>query len=95
MWFREFIREITGEPKEKIIDIFCDNNGSICVSRYRITNTRTKHINIRHHFIRERTENKHINLKYLQTDEMIADSFTKTLPAPRHFYLLNKLGLCE
>jgi hypothetical protein len=61
------------------------------------TNTRfsqkTKHINIRYHFIRDHINTKEINLKHVPTGEITADILTKSLPRPAFKLLRSKLGL--
>lgn len=65
IWFREFIKEIAGEPEGKVIKVFCDNNGAICVAKNRVTSAKTKHIDTKHHFIREKIENNIVSIEYL------------------------------
>lgn len=48
---------------------------------------RTKHINVRYHFIREKFEEGEFELKYMSTNEQCADIMTKTLPRARHQFL--------
>jgi hypothetical protein len=54
-----------------------DNQGAIAIGKDFVSNRRTKHIDIRYHYIRERVEKGDIELKYLSTEEMIADCLTK------------------
>lgn len=79
LWLRELIRET--EPWKEIepIELFCDNNGAICLTKNAALSQRTKHIDVRHHFVRESVENKGVTIKHLSTDEMIADMFTNPL----------------
>uniref|UniRef100_A0A1X7TZF0 Reverse transcriptase Ty1/copia-type domain-containing protein n=1 Tax=Amphimedon queenslandica TaxID=400682 RepID=A0A1X7TZF0_AMPQE len=54
---------------------------------------RTKHILMKHHYIREQVANKTIELKYCQTDKMTADIFTKGLNSTKFIQLRNQLGI--
>ena len=54
---------------------------------------RSKHIDIKYHFVRELVENKTIKLKYCPTKEMIADFLTKGLNREQFFYLRKKAGI--
>ena len=60
--------------------LFGDNQACIALSRNPVTHSRAKHIDIRHHFIRERVKSHEINLEFCSTKDMLADIFTKQLP---------------
>ncbi|GKE54202.1 hypothetical protein Tco_1489358 [Tanacetum coccineum] len=55
--------------------------------------SRSKHIDIRHHFIREQVENGVVELYFVTTDYQLADIFTKALPRERFEFLLPRLGM--
>ncbi|GKB45039.1 hypothetical protein Tco_0889981 [Tanacetum coccineum] len=55
--------------------------------------SRSKHIDIRHHFIREQVENSMVELYFVTTDYQLADIFTKALPKERFEFLLPRLGM--
>ena len=61
------------------ITIFEDNQAAINTSNNMIRSDRSKHIDVKFHFIREKVEAKEVQIKYCQTSEMIADIFTKPL----------------
>jgi len=56
-----------------------DNQGAICIAKNPVAHSRTKHIDIRHHYIREALCDKIIELEYCPTEHMIADLLTKPL----------------
>ena len=56
---------------------------------------RTKHIDIRHHYVREKIEEKKIVLEYMKTEDMIADLHTKPLSKSRFEKLRGLLGLIQ
>ena len=56
--------------------------------------SRTKHIDIRHHFIRELVENKCIVLEHVGTNDQLVDLFTKPLDATRFHVLSRSIGIC-
>ena len=62
--------------------IFEDNQGTIALSNNDVHHRRTKHIDIRYHFIREVVAKKEVVLRYLPTNDMVADIFTKALHTP-------------
>ena len=60
----------------------CDNRAAIAISNHDIHHDRTKHIDIRHHFIREEVKQKRLVIEWIGTKEQIADIMTKPLSAP-------------
>ena len=60
-----------------------DNQPAINIAENRLTSQRTKHIDIKYHFIREAIDDGIIKLQYVSTTEQLADILTKILPAPQ------------
>ena len=75
--------------------IKCDNTSAINLSKNPVQHSRTKHIDIRHHFIRELVENNVIILEYVTTENQLADIFTKPLDFVRFDFLRKSLGICS
>ena len=88
---RTFVQEICG--LDKPIAINCDNQGAITLSKDNKFHARTKHIDIRYHFVREAVEDQKITLKYIPTDENPADIFTKLLAKAKFCCFVELLGL--
>nr|GEW54482.1 retrovirus-related Pol polyprotein from transposon TNT 1-94 [Tanacetum cinerariifolium] len=65
---------------------------SIAISCNLVQHSRTKHIAVRYHFIKEHVEKGTIELYFVKTDYQLADLFTKALPADRFNYLVRRLG---
>ena len=55
--------------------------------------TKTKHIAIKYHYLRELVQDKEVRLEYMNTNELIVDIFTKSLPKDAHEYPRGKLGV--
>ena len=70
-----------------------DNQGAIALAKNPVHHNRTKHIDIRYHFIREKVLRNEIILKYCATKDMIADILTKPLPKPSFQKLSEMMGL--
>ena len=87
-----FLEEL-GVRRDSSVVIFNDNQGAQKLAKNPIFHARTKHIDIRHHFVREALEHGLVQLEYLCTEEMIADVLTKGLPGPKHQKCLEMLGL--
>ena len=80
------------EIKEPMI-LYCDNKSAINVSKNLVIHSKTKHIAIKYHYVRELVEDKEVKMEYVNTKEKIADIFTKALPKDVHEYLRGKLGV--
>ena len=76
------------------VTLYYDNLSAISISKNPIQHSRTKHINIRHHFIRELVEEIIIALEHVATELQLADIFTKALDATQFENLRGKLGIC-
>ena len=61
------------------VPIFCDNTSVINLTKNPIHHSRTKHIDIRHHFIREHVQNCHITLEFVSSNSHLVDIFTEAL----------------
>ena len=70
-----------------------DNQGEIYIAKNPVEHSRTKHIDVRYHYIQEAINEKIIELKYYPTCPMIADILTKPLPKGRFEILHGKMGL--
>jgi hypothetical protein len=81
-YLRQLLREF-GYHQRSATKIFEDNQGCIALSRNPVLHKRTKHIEIRYHFIRERIESGEIDLIYIPTQKQQADILTKALPKPQ------------
>ena len=79
---------------QNVMTLYCDNISAINISKNPVQHSKTKHIDIRHHFIRELVEEKTIVLEYIPTEKQLADIFTKALDAVRFESLRSALGLC-
>ena len=79
------------EIKEPIV-MFCDNTSAINISKNPVMHSKTKHIAIKYHFVRELVQDKEIRLEYVNSKDKIADIFTKPLPKDAFLYLRGKLG---
>ncbi|GKD77244.1 hypothetical protein Tco_1339865 [Tanacetum coccineum] len=75
------------------IPMYCDNKSAISLCCNNIQHSRSKHIDIRFHFIKEHVENGVIELYFVNTEYQLADIFTKALGRERIEFLINKLGM--
>nr|GEW89734.1 retrovirus-related Pol polyprotein from transposon TNT 1-94 [Tanacetum cinerariifolium] len=75
------------------IPMYCDNKSVIALCCNNVQHSRSNHIDIRYHFIKEQVENGVIELYFVNTEYQLADLFTKALGRDRIEFLINKLGM--
>ncbi|GJT70753.1 putative ribonuclease H-like domain-containing protein [Tanacetum coccineum] len=73
--------------------IFIDNQSTICIVKNPVFHQRTKHIEIRHHFIRDANEKNLIQVLKIHTNDNVADLLTKAFDGPRFEYLVVHIGM--
>ena len=79
VWLRQLLKDLAISPIQST-PIFEDNQGCIKLATSANIKARTKHIDIRHHHLRDLVDSDVINFVYCDTDNMIADALTKPLP---------------
>ncbi|GJR49219.1 retrovirus-related pol polyprotein from transposon TNT 1-94 [Tanacetum coccineum] len=77
------------------IPIMCDNKGAIDLSKNPVQHSRTKHIEIRHHFLRDNVQKGNISIEKVSSEDNIADILTKPLKREPFNYLRLGLGMME
>ncbi|GJV05562.1 reverse transcriptase domain-containing protein [Tanacetum coccineum] len=75
------------------IPLYCDNKSAIALCCNNVQHSLSKHIDIRHYFIREKVKNGVVELYFVTTDYQLADIFTKALPREGFEFLLPQLGM--
>lgn len=93
VWLRTYWADLTGKPLTSPSRLFSDNQGAIALAKSGSYHARTKHIDIRFHFIHETIENQLISLSYCPTEDMVADILTKALPRQQFEKLHSLLGV--
>lgn len=92
IWCRSLLMELNYPCKDPTI-LFEDNKGCISVSENTKNHGRSKHYDIKYHFVREKVANKEVKLVYCSSHEMIADMLTKPLSSVRFSELRTQMGL--
>nr|GEY83019.1 retrovirus-related Pol polyprotein from transposon TNT 1-94 [Tanacetum cinerariifolium] len=75
------------------IRMYCDSKGAIAISCNPVQHLRTKHIDVRYHFIKQKVEKGIVELFIVKTKYQLADMFTKVLPVETFQYLVRRLGM--
>ena len=94
VWLRHLLSSIGFEQSHPTI-LYEDNQGAIALSKNPKDHPRTKHIDIKYHYIRECMEKKEAQLIYCTTEDMLADILTKGLPKVRYQHLRSLLGVAQ
>jgi hypothetical protein len=92
VWLRLLLKDL-GHEQAGPTTIRGDNMGSLHLVKNPVLHSRTKHIDIRHHYIRELVGAGAVDVVHQRTEEMEADLLTKALYAPRFQELRGRLGL--
>lgn len=91
-WLRQLLTELGGLCDEPLT-LHIDNQSAISIAN-KATSKRSKHIDIRYHYIQDEIVNKHISTSYCPSTSMKADILTKALPRDRFIALRDMLGMC-
>ena len=78
---------------ESKIHIFCDNTSAICLSKNPILHSKAKHIEIKHHFIRDYIQKGILLLKFIDTDHQWGDLFSKPLSEDKFKFILKNINM--
>lgn len=92
VWLKRLFGELL-PGSDNDVSFFMDNEGAIRLTKNPEFHKRTKHIDVRYHFIRENYEKGYFDLHHVSTNEMMADLFTKALPRVRFEYLRTSIGI--
>lgn len=92
VWLRQLFEDLNF-PQDSATLIFEDNQAAITISKNNQISGRSKHIDIKFHFIREHIANDIINLSYCPTEKMLADIFTKGLCRDKFLLIRNLIGV--
>ena len=79
----------------KQVPLYCDNESAIKIANNPVQHSKTKHIEIRHHFLRDHVVKEDIDIIHVNTEEQLADIFTKPLDEKRFCKLRCELNILE
>jgi hypothetical protein len=77
------------------VPLMCDNTSSIFTAKNPVFHKRMRHLERRHHFLRDHVEKGDIEMRYIDTERQLADIFTKLLDASRFAVLREGIGVCH
>jgi hypothetical protein len=91
LWFQQLLEELG--IRQNTINVYEDNQGCIALTKNPQENKRTRHIQIKYHFIRNHVKSQRLNFLYCPTQYQLADMFTKGVNGTQLKSGLLKLGI--
>ncbi|XP_042019082.1 secreted RxLR effector protein 161-like [Salvia splendens] len=93
IWLKGILEDF-GE-KQDTVEINCDSSSALCLAKHQVFHERSKHIDVRMHFIRDEIQRGEVKMVKISTEHNAADMLTKPLPAMKFKYCLGLVGLVE
>ena len=91
IWLRHLLQELRFGKDEQMKLIY-DNQGDLHIAFNPVFHERTKHIEVDNHFIKEKIASGCMATSFVNSNDQLADIFTKSFRGPRSKYICNKLG---
>ena len=93
IWIRRFMEEL-GHKQEKTL-LYCDSQSALHIARNPAFHSRTKHIGVQYHFVREVVEDGSVDLQKIHTKDNLADALTKAINIDKFIWCRSLYGLME
>jgi hypothetical protein len=93
LWMKQFLHEL-GQEQQKYV-VHCDSQSAIHLSKNSSFHSRSKHIDVRYHWIRDMLDSKQLQLEKIHTDDNCSDMMTKSLPKDKYEFCRRAAGLME
>jgi hypothetical protein len=94
VWLSRLLGDLLG-TKEMLVKLLMDNKSTIALSKNLVHHDRSKHIDTRYHYIRERIEKGKVEVDHVGTKEQLVDIFTKALGHARFIDLRGAIGMVK
>jgi histone deacetylase 1/2 len=94
IWVQSLLKEIKVRQTQTSC-LWCDNLGATYLSANPVFHARAKHIEIDFHFVRERVLRKQLEIRFIPSQDQVADGFTKPLPYPAFEVFKRNLNLVK
>ena len=91
IWLKHFLQEVRF-GKDEQMKLICDNQVALHISSNLVFHERIKHIEVDYHFIKEKIASGCMTTSFVNSNDQLADMFTKSLRDPRIKYICDKLG---
>ena len=94
VWLQKLLSDLFDTSLEPVV-IHCNNHSCIKISKNPMFHDRSKHMEMRYHYLRDMVQRIAISLRYVPTNEQTADVLTKPLSKTKFEYFRDKLGVVE
>ncbi|KAL3749900.1 hypothetical protein ACJRO7_010945 [Eucalyptus globulus] len=94
LWLKKLMDDLHMQQEEDI-EVFVDNQATLAISQNPVFHGRTKHFKVKFYFLREVQKAEEVKLVYCNSENQIADIFTKSFHVGRFELLRAKLGVCS
>ncbi|KAJ9534762.1 hypothetical protein QJQ45_013135 [Haematococcus lacustris] len=95
LWLRVLLADLSVGSAVEPVTIMCDNEAAITLIKHPIASARSKHIDVLHHFVRERAARGELVFKYLASGANVADAMTKALPGVKYEFCKPGMGMVK
>ena len=96
IWIKNFINDLQlPDYQVESVPLNVDNKSALKLAKNPEFHQRTKHIQIKHNFIRECAQDGHINIQWISGKDNLADAFTKALGRPTFEGLMGRMGISD
>jgi hypothetical protein len=94
-WLRQLLEELGEAPKDRglTVPVEVDNQGALAIAANKGLGHRTKHIDVRYHYVREQLQGGGLTLGYRPTEDLVADGLTKPLTGTQFMRFRDKVGV--
>lgn len=93
IWMQMLLEEL-GHKQEKVV-LFCDSQSALHLAKNPAFHSRTKHIRVQYHFVREKVEEGSVDIRKIHTNDNLADIFTKPTNSNKFIWCRSSIGLAE
>jgi hypothetical protein len=94
LWLRLLLRDL-GYPPSQLIQLYCDNKATCDIAHNPVQHDRTKHVEVDRFFIKEKLDEKIVELPKIRSEDQLANILTKAVSSRVFSRFLGKLGMCD